>query len=102
VGVRFWGAKLIGKLLVWRVFPSKAGRKAVPMDVVLGPNYDLTTDVGFSNALFQVCNLSPGTSHTSAPVCSTFVWMNLVKSRVCKFSFIFVRPLVFFKDSGQV
>ena len=73
-----WASMLVPQKF-GRFSHGKAGRKAVPMDVVLGENYDLSTDVGFSNALFQVCNLSPGTSHTSAPVCSTFVWMNLVQ-----------------------
>ena len=56
----------------------EAGRSAVPMDIEMGPNYDLSSNVGFANAMYQVCNLSPGTGHTSAPVCSTFVWMPLV------------------------
>lgn len=47
------------------------------MDVELGPHYDLLTEVGFMNAVFQVCNLRPGSGHLTAPVCSTFVWMQL-------------------------
>ena len=54
---------------------NQEGRSAVPMDVTLGNEYDLLSDVGFSNALYQVANLVPGSGHTTAPVCSTFVWM---------------------------
>ena len=47
----------------------------MPMDVEMGPQFDLLSDQGFANALFQVANLEPGSAHMSAPVCSTFVWM---------------------------
>lgn len=52
------------------------GRKAIPMDVTLGDNYDLLSSHGFANAVFQICNLKPGSGHTTAPVCSSFVWMS--------------------------
>ena len=57
----------------------KAGRAAQPFDVELDSvNMDLTTSIGFSNALSYAANLEPGSGHTSAPVCSTFVFMILI------------------------
>ena len=40
-----------------------------------GPEFDLLTDVGFTNALFFAANLQPGASCVAAPVCSTFLFM---------------------------
>lgn len=34
---------------------------------------DLSTSVGFSNALWAIARLRPGAGHLTAPVCSTFV-----------------------------
>ena len=60
----------------------------MPMDVEMGPQFDLLSDQGFANALFQVANLEPGSAHMSAPVCSTFVWMISGSNTV---SFVFTR-----------
>ena len=38
---------------------------------------DLLTETGFANALYHTLNLDLGSGATSAPVCSTFVFMNL-------------------------
>jgi hypothetical protein len=38
---------------------------------------DLLTETGFANALYHTLNLDLGAGATSAPVCSTFVFMNL-------------------------
>lgn len=38
---------------------------------------DLATPEGFSNALWAVATLKPGGGHLTAPVCSTFVIVNL-------------------------
>ena len=39
-----------------------------------GEEFDLLTPLGFSNAMFHMANLQPGTGALSAPVCSTFVF----------------------------
>ena len=36
---------------------------------------DLLTNEGFANAMYFACNLAPGSGHVSAPVCSTWVFM---------------------------
>ncbi len=61
----------------------KEGRgDAVPLDIEIGGGiHDILTDVGFSNSLFQVMNLKPGTGAFSAPVCSTWVFLFLVQIR---------------------
>ena len=38
---------------------------------------DFMTPEGFSHAMFQVLRLKPGASMTLAPVCSSWVWVNL-------------------------
>ncbi|CAK9092925.1 Uncharacterized protein SCF082_LOCUS43721 [Durusdinium trenchii] len=56
---------------------TRAGRPAVALDASYGgPEFDLLTDVGFTNALFFAANLQPGASCVAAPVCSTFVFMS--------------------------
>ena len=60
----------------WAWVRLQAGRKATPLDVEIDPlGMDLTTDQGFSNALYHIANLEPGAGSMSAPVCSTFVFM---------------------------
>ena len=50
---------------------------SIPIDLDIDPyNMDLTTSRGFSNAIFQLLNVRPGGGHTSAPVCSTWVFMS--------------------------
>ena len=66
-----WGQKFVELLP-----PIKAERSAVPFDIRLDPtNMNLLSNEGFANALFFACNLSPGSGHVSAPVCSTWVFM---------------------------
>ena len=36
---------------------------------------DLTTDIGFANAMFSVCNLKPGSGALAAPVCGSWIFM---------------------------
>lgn len=53
-------------------------RRAVPFDVKYnGETMDLLSPLGFSNALYHTLNLDLGAGATSAPVCSTFVFMCL-------------------------
>ncbi|CAK9090432.1 Uncharacterized protein SCF082_LOCUS42649 [Durusdinium trenchii] len=50
------------------------GRRAIPLDVELDPSrMNFLDNIGFSNALYWVCNSEPGSGFMSAPVCSTFV-----------------------------
>lgn len=50
-------------------------RSAVPMDLRYGDSMDIMTDRGFSNMLFQVMNLLPGTGKFTAPVCATWIFV---------------------------
>ena len=52
-----------------------------------GPEFDLLSNEGFCNALYYTACLEPGSSKMAAPVCSTFVFMNLAS----KFSTVFAR-----------
>ena len=53
------------------------GRSSIPIDLEIDPHgMDLTTSRGFSNAIYQLLNVRPGGGHTSAPVCSTWVFMS--------------------------
>ena len=48
----------------------------MPYDLRLdGQRMDLATPEGFSNALWSVARLRPGSGHLTAPVCSTFVFV---------------------------
>lgn len=52
------------------------GRHAIPLDLSFdekSPGMNLLTNEGFSSALFHCATLTPGSSCTLAPVCSTFV-----------------------------
>ena len=54
----------------------------MPFDVRLDPKtMDLSSNEGFCNALWAVARLRPGSGYLTAPVCSTFVFMPLDKSR---------------------
>ena len=54
------------------------GRQCAALDVEFGgPAMDFMSPEGFSHALFQVLRLKPGGSMTLAPVCSSWVWVNL-------------------------
>ena len=53
---------------------AKEGRNALPFDIELdGHRMDLSTEIGFANALWAIGRLRPGGGHLTAPVCSTFV-----------------------------
>ena len=43
----------------------------------MGPQLDITSTEGFVQHLYQTCRLSKGSGMLVAPVCSTFVYMNL-------------------------
>ena len=54
------------------------GRVCAALDVEYGGTaMDFMTPEGFSHAMFQVLRLKPGASMTLAPVCSSWVWVNL-------------------------
>ena len=38
---------------------------------------DLTTDLGFCNTLYHIVNLKPGSGALMAPVCGSWVFMQL-------------------------
>lgn len=53
------------------------GRRAVPFEIKLDANnMDILSSAGFANAMFQICNLKPGSGCLSAPVCSSWVFMS--------------------------
>lgn len=57
---------------------AKEGRDAAAFDLLIdSKRMDLATPEGFSNALWAVATLKPGGGHLTAPVCSTFVIVNL-------------------------
>ena len=52
-------------------------RRAVPFEIKLDAgNMDILSSAGYANALFQICNLKPGSGCLSAPVCSSWVFMS--------------------------
>ncbi|CAK9096088.1 Uncharacterized protein SCF082_LOCUS45127 [Durusdinium trenchii] len=51
-------------------------RNAIAMDLRYSENHDILSDQGFSNMIFQILNLKPGSGHFTAPVCSTWVFMS--------------------------
>lgn len=53
------------------------GRVATAYDVTYSPMMDMCTPEGFCLALFQCMNLKRGAGMLLAPVCSTWVWMQL-------------------------
>lgn len=57
---------------------------AKPFDLVLGGAVmDLTSSVGFCNAMHMVCCLEPGSGCMAAPVCGSWVFMTgLIKKTV--------------------
>ena len=58
--------------------PLKAGRTAVPFELVDDPfTQDILTPEGFTNAIFNTLRLREGSGLFQAPVCSTWVFMNL-------------------------
>lgn len=63
-------------LFYCKIVSLKEGRSATPHDLCIGgPSMDLTTPVGFCNAMFMVCNLLPGAALMAAPVCGSWVFM---------------------------
>lgn len=50
----------------------------MPMDVTFGPGMDLTTTHGFLNAVYYACLIKPGGAMMAAPVCGSFVFLQLV------------------------
>ena len=53
------------------------GRTAVPFEINLDANnMDILSSSGFANAVFQICNLKPGSGCLAAPVCSSWVFMS--------------------------
>ena len=72
-------SKPILYMAIHHISPSQIpqeGRSAVPLDVCIGgDSMDLTSDIGFANALFMVCNLRPGTGALAAPVCGSWIFM---------------------------
>lgn len=56
----------------------EAGRLCSAYDIDYdGVWMDMNSPQGYINALYQVMRLRPGASLTLAPVCSTWVFMNL-------------------------
>lgn len=54
-------------------------RHAVALDIKYDPiGMNILGTQGFLQHLYQVCRLRPGKACLFAPVCSTFVFMNLV------------------------
>lgn len=46
------------------------------MDLEIGGEaMDVSTDLGFSNCLYQIANLVPGSNALVAPVCGSWVFM---------------------------
>ena len=71
-----WG-KWIGIYLLSSK-PFQENRRALPFDIRYNSDtMDLLTDQGFANAVFHTLCIAPGGSATTAPVCSTFVLMQL-------------------------
>ena len=56
---------------------GQEGRSAVGLDICIDQKFDILTTEGFLQHLYQVCKLQPGTGFLAAPVCSSFVFMNL-------------------------
>lgn len=48
------------------------------MDINFGNGMDLTTAHGFLNAVYYTCLLKPGSAMMAAPVCGSFVFLQLV------------------------
>lgn len=58
------------------------GREAAAFDICIDDKrMDLSSVEGFCNAVWAVATLKPGGGHLSAPVCSTFVVVNLEKTK---------------------
>ena len=57
-------------------FPERKAELVYHWTFEIDESMDLTTPRGFSNAVFQLLNVRPGGGHTSAPVCSTWVFMS--------------------------
>lgn len=59
--------------------PYQAGRAAVPFEITLDPeSQDILSPQGFANAVYQTLRLEPGTGALHAPVCSTWIFLQLV------------------------
>ena len=62
-----------------------------------GASMDLSTDLGFSHALYHCANMKPGSGALAAPVCGSFVFM-LPGGKTAKVSsdiFFLYQPSVF-------
>ena len=60
------------------VLPHEAGRRAVAFDVRYDNVFmDFNSDCGYCHAIYQVLRLLPGAGLMLAPVCSSWVFMNL-------------------------
>lgn len=54
----------------------QAGRSAIGIDLAIGgPSMDISTDLGFCNCLYHICNLRAGSAALMAPVCGSWVFM---------------------------
>ena len=57
----------------------EAGRRAIPYDIVNdADSQNILSARGMANALYHTACLIPGSGATTAPVCSTFVFMQLI------------------------
>ena len=57
---------------------DQANRVAIPMDIEISEEQqNILSDIGYSNTLFQILNLRPGSGAFTAPVCSSWVFMRL-------------------------
>ena len=53
-------------------------RKAVGLDIRMSPDLDILSSTGFLQHIYQLCRVKPGSGFLGAPVCSTFVVVNLI------------------------
>lgn len=61
-----------------RLVPTVGKWHAIGMDIKMGPSFDILTNAGFLQHLYQVCRLDRnGAGFLAAPVCSTFVVVTL-------------------------
>ena len=65
---------------IWFASSAQENRNAIPMDI----NYDkgtggqdILSSAGFANMLYQMCRVRVGGGAFTAPVCSTWVFMQL-------------------------
>ena len=56
------------------------GYRAVPFDIVLNPAMDICSATGYLMMISLLMRVAPGGFHMTAPVCSTYTWINRASS----------------------